>query len=339
MMIIIRTFGAIALALFVSAANAHAADVVILSTKITDDPVCNLRLSGPIGSGDSTKIDTIVDGVQQRSGGWSGIIGDSPTLCLNSPGGSYTEGLKIANLVLGRHIRTMIEPHAICYSSCAVIFMAGGFTFEGPHFPHRRLHVTGQLGFHAPYINGVPQQTYSSLDLENAYKSTIRAIRDLIKLGQKYRVTNDFMPKALIGAIVDKEPNELFLVDTVFKAAKLNVGVYGDRKTPITIAGLCNACVSFHFGADIEWPLDDPPGNCDPSKQGVERRGNQTWIGGFGSEGSGYCVAQAPSPYGAPFGVSQKIIYDKKDRPKKDDFYAPYNWYLYPPATKIQSLE
>ena len=61
-MIIIRTFGAIALALFVSAANAHAADVVILSTditKITDDPVCNLRLSGPIGSGDSTKIETI----------------------------------------------------------------------------------------------------------------------------------------------------------------------------------------------------------------------------------------------------------------------------------------
>ena len=184
-MIIIRTFGAIALALFVSAANAHAADVVILSTditKITDDPVCNLRLSGPIDSGDSTKIETIVDGVQQRSRGWSGIIGDSPTLCLNSPGGSYTEGLNIANLLLERHIN-------------------------------------------------------------------------------------------------------------------------------------------------------------DPSKQGVERRGNQTWIGSFGSEGSGYCVAQAPSPYGAPFGVSRNIIYDKKDRPKKDDFYIPYNWYLYPPATKIQSLE
>jgi hypothetical protein len=104
----------------------------------------------------------------------------------------------------------MIEPNAICYSACALIFMAGNWTFEGQYFPDRILHVTGQLGFHAPYIKGVPQKTYCSLDLEAAYKASIQGIRNLMKLGQEHRVSNDFMPKTLIVAMLDKGPNELF---------------------------------------------------------------------------------------------------------------------------------
>jgi hypothetical protein len=67
--------------------------------------------------------------------------------------------------------------------------------------------------------------------------------------------------------------------------------------------------------------------------------GNQIWFGGFGSEGLGYCVAQAPSPYGAPFGVSRDIIWNQNNRPQGDAFYVPYNWYLYPAATHIQNLQ
>src|SRR5262249_34888317 len=154
--------------------------------------------------------------------------------------------------------------------------------------------------------------------------------------GQKHRVTNDFMPKALLGAMLDKNPDELFLVDTVYKAAKLSVVLYGDRKAPITVAGLCNACLSFHVGADIEWPLDDAPEKCDPSQQNFEGWVNQAWFGWFGSEGLGFWGAQIPCPYGSFFGLSQKIIYEKKDRQNGDDFFVPYDWYLSPPATKIE---
>jgi hypothetical protein len=233
----------------------------------------------------------------------------------------------------------MIEPNAICYSACALIFMAGNWTFEGQYFPDRTLHVTGQLGFHAPYIKGIPQKTYFSLDLEAAYKASIQGIRNLMKLGQEHRVSNDFMPKTLIVAMLDKGPGELFSVDTVYKAAKLKVRLYGVREASITVTGLCNACTLFHHGTGIEWSLDEPPANCDPRKESFERHGNQIWFGGFGSEGLGYCVAQAPSPYGAPFGVSRDIIWNQNNRPQGDAFYVPYNWYLYPAATHIQNLQ
>jgi len=143
----------------------------------------------------------------------------------------------------------------------------------------------------------------------------------------------------LIVAMLDKGPNELFLVDTVYKAAKLNVMLYGTREASITVTGLCNACTLFHHGTGIELSLDEPPADCDAGKENIERRGNQIWFGGFGSEGLGYCVAQVPSPYGAPFGVSRSIIWDKNNRPQGDAFDVPYNWYLYPAATNIKNLQ
>jgi hypothetical protein len=335
-------FGVIAIAQFISTIDVGAADVAILSVATAtpkDTPFCNVRLSGPIVAGDSKKVESALGTVSQRSANWSGNPLATMTLCLNSPGGSYAEGLRIANFILERHFSTMIEPNSICYSACALIFMSGGYGFEGRHFADRRLHVAGQLGFHAPYIKGIPQQTYSSLDLETAYKQSIRAIRDLMKLGQRHRANDDFMPKTLIAAMLDKGPTELFLVDTIYKAAKLNVLLYGARKAPITVAGLCNACLLFHYNTGIDFSLDDPPANCDTTRERIERHGNQIWFGGFGSEGLGYCVAQAPSPYGGLFGVSRSIFYSESDRPQRDAFYVPYNWYLYPAATIIQNLQ
>jgi hypothetical protein len=72
----------------------------------------------------------------------------------------------------------------------------------------------------------------------------------------------------------------------------------------------------FHHGTGIEWSLDEPPANCDARKENIERHGDQIWFGGYGEEGLGYCVAQVPSPYGAPFGVSRSIMWDKNNRPQ-----------------------
>jgi hypothetical protein len=160
-----------------------------------------------------------------------------------------------------------------------------------------------------------------------------------MKLGQKHRASDDFLPKALIVAMLDKGPDEVFLVDTVYKAAKLNIGLYGARKVAITVTGVCNACILYHHGRGIEWPLDEPPANCYTKQTSIQRQGNQIWFDRYGSEGLGYCVAQIPSPYGGPFGVSRNIIHKNDRQPKGDEFYVPYSWYLYPPATKIQNLQ
>jgi hypothetical protein len=154
------------LSLFNSAPHVCAADFSVLSSTTTatgDDPVCNVRLSGPIVAGDNKKLESELDTVGPRGAPSDHALGRyRTTLCLSSPGGSYSEGLQIANSLLEQHFRTMIEPNAICYSACTLIFVAGNFQFEGQYFPDRRLHVAGQLGFHAPYIKRIPQQTYSS---------------------------------------------------------------------------------------------------------------------------------------------------------------------------------
>jgi hypothetical protein len=129
----------IILALLTSAAHACAAEVAILGATSTeafsDDPVCNVQLSGPIVAGDKKKIENALNTVSQ-SGDRSGGVTASFTLCLNSPGGSYAEGLQIADFLLERHFKTMIGPSAICYSACALIFMAGNWYFEGQYFPY-----------------------------------------------------------------------------------------------------------------------------------------------------------------------------------------------------------
>src|SRR5262245_30641935 len=82
----------------------------------------------------------------------------SPVLCLNSPGGNFMEGLRIAKYLLtvaaDHEVTTYVENGAACYSACALIFLAGRFNDRGGEtYPARFLHVGGRLGFHAPYID------------------------------------------------------------------------------------------------------------------------------------------------------------------------------------------
>jgi hypothetical protein len=58
-----------AVALFISAPQVCAADVAVLSTTTTamgDDPICNVRLSGPIVPGDNKKLESALDTVSPR---------------------------------------------------------------------------------------------------------------------------------------------------------------------------------------------------------------------------------------------------------------------------------
>jgi hypothetical protein len=63
------------------------------------------------------------------------------------------------------------------------------------------------LGFHAPFIKDVPQQIYSALDLETAYRQSIAAIRDLARLGRDRKTT--ILPQPVFNEMLAKGPNEL----------------------------------------------------------------------------------------------------------------------------------
>jgi hypothetical protein len=76
-------------------------------------PHCDISVEGPIVKGDGEKFRDLL-----------GSIGHA-TVCLNSPGGAYYGGLNIATLILERELRTKVEDGSLCYSACAIMFMAG----------------------------------------------------------------------------------------------------------------------------------------------------------------------------------------------------------------------
>jgi hypothetical protein len=128
-------------------------------------------------------------------------------------------------------VTTLLLPNAQCYSACALMFMAGGEMFEGQFISYRSMHKSAQLGFHAPYLNTVGNPL---ADAATVFASAIRAIRDLANLGKKYGAQERVMPISLFAELLSTEPNEIFLVDTVFKAIQSNIRILGVANPIIT---------------------------------------------------------------------------------------------------------
>ncbi|TAV45366.1 hypothetical protein ELI30_27320 (plasmid) [Rhizobium leguminosarum] len=104
----------VALGLFATE-SARAAEVMKSATDI-----CVLRLEGEIVDGDLARLKNLA------SGNFKGIDGESSshdTLCLNSPGGSVVEGVKLADFIYKTGIGTVIDKGDECYSICSVMFM------------------------------------------------------------------------------------------------------------------------------------------------------------------------------------------------------------------------
>lgn len=89
-----------------------------------DEKGCQIIINGVIANGDFDKIRSIFDtGITfDPSGGEIGASG--PFICMDSPGGSLSEAIKIAAFIKDRSM-TVVLPNARCESACSIIFMAG----------------------------------------------------------------------------------------------------------------------------------------------------------------------------------------------------------------------
>jgi len=254
------------LALSVNTTSSWAAriDVVSLEEIPNSGPLdglskCNLRLRGEIRDGDMSRLERQFKKVTGRSMGLG--------LCLDSPGGSWSDALKIAQFVIEKRIWTVLEPDVDCFSACAIIFMSGvTLAIEGRARISRVMHVKSRLGFHAPYLprESLPDTTYGAGTVEAAFYSAIRSIRQLMKLRRippriysssayGHTKAGELVSPDLIIEMLDKGPKESFLIDNVGKAAKYEIEVVGYRRADIiTSKKLCYACMTlFYFGSNV----------------------------------------------------------------------------------------
>jgi hypothetical protein len=222
-----------------------------------DGPIeCNVLLEGPIEVGDLERLQAAVGPQQERD------FTNVPRLCLNSPGGDYREGLRLAEYLMEKDVGTAVADNAECYSACAIVFMGGTFPWKGQL--NRYLHVHGVLGFHAPYIPGGPGESKILVEAEQvrlAFSEGIRSMSEFMRLG----VGNDVkrVTPELMAEMMAQGPDAFYNIDTIGKAIRFRIHLYGiDREVPVDPKGVCNACVNMNYFALERYGAGGDPDLC-----------------------------------------------------------------------------
>lgn len=204
---------------------------------------CDFELTGTLSDGDAATLKRLAEP----------HFGEYRTFCLNSPGGSFTEALNIAEFLMHEqpYIRTVVGPGHSCYSACALAFMAGAFRATGQLTPDRWLHVTAKLGFHAPYIDPahLGKRQMSAAEMAAAFDAAMRSGQRLLaQLAQQTTQRSVANPEAwvhpgLIQRFLKLGRSEFYMIDTVGKAAAFNIFLYGHAfPDSYSIEGLAHAC-------------------------------------------------------------------------------------------------
>ena len=95
-----------------------------------------VAVSGTITEQDSTALENLIRGLGNRS----------LSVWLDSPGGDVFAAIRMGRSIRKYEALTVIPVPSKCYSSCALIFIAGV-----------RRHNLGKLGLHRPYLASTPQ--------------------------------------------------------------------------------------------------------------------------------------------------------------------------------------
>ncbi|WHO24091.1 hypothetical protein G6L90_20890 [Agrobacterium tumefaciens] len=215
--------------------------------KSTKD-VCVLKLEGEIIRGDFSRL---VDIAAKEFSGFDGESSAHDTICLDSPGGDVTEGVKLAEFFYTNGVGTVIEDGAECYSMCAIMFMMG--IAQGPEvtFVNRKLHINGKLGFHRPYLSLTTESLVSTKVLAVAHDVALENMSKIMVLANNLVPWSNstMMRPDLIQEMLKHIGNDFFYIDTVEKAGRFEIELVGLPKhyTPVEERAYYACENSFHW--------------------------------------------------------------------------------------------
>lgn len=192
---------------------------------------CNIALTGQIAAGDTDRLRRLTaspDDPSQTRFLYGGI-----TLCLDSPGGSYLEGLALAQHLAYAGIASHVPARATCLSACALAFLGGsrlGLEDGIIRTVDRSLHSTARLGFHAPQLDLPPGQ-FNETEVKKAFGVAIRSSALLFSRLDALKIDQAF---AL--AFFDVPDGTFLEIDTPARVLALGADVTGITDLPTRIA-------------------------------------------------------------------------------------------------------
>jgi hypothetical protein len=108
--------------------------------------IYDIHITGDIVAGDSAKFRTLI----KQAPSYSGF--KEYRVHLDSPGGSYVEGILLGVAFHETGASTFVHRGDSCYSACAFAFLGGSFLgYTGGWGPGRNMEVGANLGFHSFY--------------------------------------------------------------------------------------------------------------------------------------------------------------------------------------------
>ncbi|MBN9310128.1 hypothetical protein [Devosia sp.] len=181
----------------VPALPAVAAEISIVSMHYSaTHPVPHLHYEGETVAGDAAALEGLYNSFVNCRESCSGPDGmPTAVLTMNGPGGSYVEGLALADFLREHHIATVVERGAYCYSACAFAFLGGSAwsSQEGMGtYIDRMVEPGSTVGFHAPYAD------------EDSFRAAVEERGGMAAQGQT-RDALSLMVKELVKWNVDPE--------------------------------------------------------------------------------------------------------------------------------------
>lgn len=317
---------------------------------------CHVKLTGQIDEGDLAALKSYVPKALFKNDREEVFV-----VCLDSSGGNFLEGVRIAKYFIEAGITTQIEDGAMCFSACAVAFMGGTHIhWEDGRFISRYLHVTGHLGFHAPALS-VPSGKYNESTVEAAYRAAIAGIAELASLGQKNETLGlgeaGRTKLSLIEILLRTRPEDMYLINTTGKAARWGIDLVGWTAPVLQNKGqfsrLCSNLIrglsdSDAEGKDVEGSQD----NEMPEFKQVEENGafsmritvlsDRAGYYGSGCEvviSSGFTAEDAAKlPQDRHFSNSEYLTYYNDEAHGLKGQSRVQAWYVYPANTPIDNL-
>lgn len=229
---------------------ALASPVAVAATvEVVKRPYCTVRLSGKIEEGDKQKLEAAVELAKKDETKRDNDLTNGETaVCLNSPGGSFSEALLILDYLSTSELGTMVDRGDACHEACAFAFMGGRFRYyHATTLPIRRLHVDAELGFRTPSFKAA-EGAYDKAAVQQAYANGSRVISALVAKDLEFSTLGDrgrIVPRALMLEILGKEPEDPLMTETIDQAGRWGIELVGFRQpAELTRRVLLQACVN-----------------------------------------------------------------------------------------------
>lgn len=214
---------------------------------------CGIAVRGFIADGDASDLTAAVADLEVYE------LSSKPRLCLDSPGGSFVEAVRIVEAMRDFPVllSTAVAEDARCESACSIIFMAGleGGRLESPR-PMRIMHPRSRLGFHSPNLE-LSSGEYSHEDVERSFFIAMEAISRLLST----RATTASFSDSLIIEMLATAPSEMFYIETVHQAARWLISVAPVDLPNYTALAPFNACrnteIFLHDGNFLDAQVDN----------------------------------------------------------------------------------